>query len=206
MSKLNYKFKDKSLLERALTHSSKSEQNYERLEFLGDSILDFVVGDYLFKHSGEDEGALTVTRSHFVSENYLCKVFDELKLEAEVQVGKSFKGQLSKAIKGDIVEAVIAAIYLDSNLKTVSEFIVKTLNLASFKSIQNDNYKSQLQELVQASFKCKMQYVTEPCDNGFSSTFYMDEDAIETGFGTSKIDAEQDAARKSIKKLFLIEN
>lgn len=206
MSKLNYKFKNKVLLDRALTHSSKSEENYERLEFLGDSILDFVVGDYLFKHCKEDEGALTVTRSHFVSENYLCKVFDDLDLGKEVQVGKSFKGQLSKAIKGDIVEAIIAAMYLDSDLETVTNFIVNTLNLESFKDIKNDNYKSQLQELVQASFKCKMQYVTEPIENGFSSIFYMDEDAIERGFGASKIEAEQDAAKKSIKKLFLIEN
>lgn len=206
VSKLGYQFKNKTLLERALTHSSKSEQNYERLEFLGDSILDFVVGDYLFKHSSEDEGNLTITRSHFVSENYLCKIFDELKLEKDVILGKSFKGNISRAIKGDVVESIIAAIYLDSNLDTVYHFIENALHLDSFRSIKNDNYKSQLQELVQASFKCKMQYETEPVEDGFISTFYMDEDAIESGKGASKIEAEQEAARKSIKKLFLIEN
>ena len=83
-NKIGYDFKDKSLLQQALTHSSKSEKNYERLEFLGDGILDFVVGDYLFKHSTEKEGKLTVLRSHFVSENNLCKIFDKLKLADNV--------------------------------------------------------------------------------------------------------------------------
>ncbi len=204
MNKLGYKFKNKELLERALTHSSKSDKNYERLEFLGDGILDFVVGEYLFKHCKEDEGQLTVIRSHFVSENNLCKVFDNLDLENDVMLGKSYRGQVSKAIKGDIVEAIIAAIYLDSDLVTATAFIEKHLNLADFKSIKNDNYKSELQELIQASFKCKMQYITESCeDGGFISTFCMDEDKIASGKGESKIEAEQDAAHNAIKKLFV---
>lgn len=206
MSKINYAFKNQELLERALTHSSKSEKNYERLEFLGDGVLDFVVGEYLFRHCSEDEGQLTVLRSHFVSESNLCKIFDMLELEKDVILGKSYHGQISKAIKGDIVEAVIAAIYLDSNLDTAAAFIEKTLNLSDFKNIKNDNYKSQLQELVQANFKCKMQYDTQPKDNGFISSFYMDEDKIASGKGQSKIEAEQEAARKAIKKLFLIKD
>lgn len=203
--KLGYTFKNQDLLKRALTHSSKSEQNYERLEFLGDGILDFVVGEYLFKASKEDEGGLTVIRSHFVAENNLSKVFDELELEKHVELGKSYKGKISKAIKCDIVEAVIAGIYLDSDLATVTKFIEKTLRLDSFREIKNDNYKSQLQELVQANFKCKMHYETSPCDEGFVSEFYMDEDLIASGKGTTKIEAEQQAAKTSIQKLFLIE-
>lgn len=204
MNKIGYKFKDESLFKRAMTHSSKSAENYERLEFLGDGILDFVVGEYLFKHSGEAEGKLTVIRSHFVSENNLCKVFDKLGLEKFIELGKSYQGEVSKAIKCDIMEALIAAIYLDSNLKRVTEFIEKQLNLCQFRDIKDDNYKSQLQELVQASFKCKMQYVTEPSEEGFKSSFYMDEDKISSGKGKSKMEAEQEAAQKAIKKLFLI--
>ena len=151
----------------------------------------------------EDEGQLTVTRSHFVSESYLCTVFDKLELENDVILGKSYKGEISKFIKGDVVEAIIAGIYLDSDLKTVTDFIVKTLNLKTFNHIKNDNYKSRLQELIQASFKCKMQYVTEPDKEGFKSTFYMDEDKIASAKGASKIEAEQEVARKSIKKLFV---
>lgn len=206
MNKIGYKFKDEKLFHRAMTHGSKSAENYERLEFLGDGILDFVVGEYLFKHSADDEGKLTVIRSHFVAESNLCKVFDKLGLEKYVQLGKSYQGEVSKAIKCDMVEALIAAIYLDSDLKTVTEFIEKHLNLSEFRDIKNDNYKSQLQELVQASFKCKMQYVTEPAKNGFTSIFYMDEDKVSKGKGQSKLEAEQDAAEKAIKKLFLIKN
>ena len=78
MKFLNYKFKDAGLIERALTHSSKSEINYERLEFLGDSILDFLVGEYFYKHCDESEGRLTILRSQYVSENHLVKIFDKL--------------------------------------------------------------------------------------------------------------------------------
>ena len=203
MSKLDYDFKNVQLLQRAMTHSSKSDQTYERLEFLGDGILDFVVGEYLFKHCGEDEGSLTVKRSHFVSENYLCGVFDKLELREMVSLGKSYKGEISKAIKGDIVEALIAAIYLDSDIKTVTKFIEKHFHLENFRSIKDDNYKSQLQELIQANFKCKMSYKTEADSNGFVAYFYMDEDKISSGKGASKLEAEQEAAKCAIKKLFV---
>ena len=116
VEKVKHKFKNKELLERALTHSSKSDKNYERLEFLGDGILDFVVGEYLFKHCKEDEGQLTVIRSHFVSENNLCKVFDDLDLENDVMLGKSYRGQVSKAIKGDVVEAIMLQFILTATL------------------------------------------------------------------------------------------
>lgn len=203
MNKIGYNFKNPQLLKRALTHSSLSPENYERLEFLGDGILDFVVGDYLFENCKDfDEGKLTVLRSHFVAEANLCKVFDSLKLETDVQTGKSYKGKLSKAIKGDIIEAIIAAIYLDGGLEQAKKFIFKNLQLDSYDKVVDDNYKSRLQELIQAGFKCKMQYVTEKDGDKFKSTFFMDEDAIEVGYGQSKLEAEQAVAYKSIKKLF----
>ena len=202
MKGIGYKFKDENLLKRALTHSSKSAENYERLEFLGDSILDFVVGDYLFKNSEKTEGELTVLRSHFVSEANLCKVFDKLEINDKIILGKSWKGELSKAVKGDIVEAIIAAIYLDSNLDEAKKFIIEKLELESFDKVKDDNFKSKLQELIQANFKCKMSYVTEKSEEGFMSKFYMDEDMISTGNGLDKTSAEQDAAEKAIKVLF----
>lgn len=206
--KINYKFKDKKLLERALTHSSKSELNYERLEFLGDSILDFLVGEYFFKNCSEAEGKLTVLRSHYVSENYLCQVFDRLNLEDDVRLGKSYQGEISKAIKADIVEAVIAGIYLDSKENGIVEarkFILENFDLQNYRSIIDDNYKSRLQELIQGNFKCKMQYITTACDDGFESSFYMDEDKISTARGKSKIEAEQHTAKLAIEKLFLFD-
>ena len=204
MKGIGYEFKDESLIKRALTHSSKSAQNYERLEYLGDGILDFVVGEYLFKNSDKPEGELTVLRAHFVSEANLSKVFDELKIEDKIILGKSWQGAITKAVKSDIVEAIIAAIYLDGGMKEAKKFIVEKLKLGKFDSIKDDNYKSKLQELIQANFKCKMSYVTNRTDDGFISEFYMDEDKISTGTGHDKTSAEQCAAEKAIKVLFKI--
>ena len=203
---IKYKFKNEELIKRALTHSSKSEKNYERLEFLGDSILDFLVGEYFFLNCKEDEGKLTVLRSHYVSENYLAQIFDKLKLEKYVLLGKSYQGEISRAIKGDVIEAIIAAIYLDGGLSEARDFIYQNFDLQGYKNIVDDNYKSKLQELVQGNFKCKMQYVTLPSEEGFTSSFYMDEDKIASASGKSKQEAEQQAAKKAIDKLFLIDN
>lgn len=202
--KIGYSFLNKDLLQQALTHSSKSEKNYERLEFLGDGILDFIVGEYFFSHAQDKEGKLTVWRSHYVSENYLSMLFDKLGLNDFVIVGKSYQGAISKAIKADIIEAIIAGIYLDGGLEQTKKFIYDHFDLEGFKNVADDNYKSKLQELVQGNFKCHMRYETEPNSNGFISTFFMDEDAISNGEGLSKIEAEQNAAKKAIDKLFLI--
>ena len=200
----NYTFKNKDIISRALTHSSKSDQNYERLEFLGDSILDFIVGDYFYKNCLESEGKLTVYRSQYVSENYLAKIFDKLNLTSYVKLGKSCQGEISKAIKGDIIEAIIAGIYLDGGLDEAKQFVYKNFDLENYKDIIDENYKSKLQELVQGNFKCKMSYLTEPYEDGFVSSFYMDEDKISSGNGKSKQEAEQLAAKRAIDKLFLL--
>lgn len=199
-----YEFRNVELIKRALTHSSKSEQNYERLEFLGDSILDFLVGEYFYKNSSENEGKLTVYRSQYVSENYLSKVFDKLKLSKFVSLGKSYQGEISKAIKSDIVEAIIASIYLDSGIENARKFIYDNFELEKFKEVIDENYKSKLQELIQGNFKCKMSYDTQSYEDGFISSFYMDEDKIASGYGKSKQEAEQLAAKQAIDKLFLI--
>ncbi|MBQ8908864.1 MAG: ribonuclease III [Clostridia bacterium] len=204
MKFLGYKFKDVGLIERALTHSSKSEINYERLEFLGDSILDFLVGEYFYKHCKENEGRLTVLRSQYVSESHLVTIFDNLKLTKYVKLGKSYQGEISKAIKGDIVEAILGAIYLDGGLDEARAFIERYFDLDNYRNMVDENYKSKLQELVQGNFKCKMAYHTQPCENGFTSSFYMDEDKIASGEGKSKAEAEQMAAKLAIEKLFLL--
>lgn len=205
MKNLGYDFKDKSLIERALTHSSLSEKNYERLEFLGDSILDFVVGEYFYKVCSDGEGKLTVLRSHYVSENYLATIFDKLKIRKAVKLGKSCNGEISKAVKADIIEAIIGAIYLDGGIEKAKEFVLNNFDVENYNAIIDENYKSRLQELVQGNFKCKMSYETVLCDDGgFSSKFYMDEDEISFGKGKTKQEAEQMAAKEAINKLFLI--
>lgn len=201
--KINYLFKDKKLLTRALTHPSKSKQNYQRLEFLGDSILNFLVGEYLYKNCDKQEGELTVLRAHYVSENHLAECFDEMNLAENVIAGKSLNGEITTAIKGDIVESIIAGIYLDSGLDEARKFVVEKLHIETFEDAKNDNYKSQLQELVQANFKCTMKYETIKVDeSNFEAKFFMDEDLIATGYGKDKQKAEQNCAFVAIKKLF----
>ncbi len=203
--KIGYTFKDKNLITRALTHPSKSKENYQRLEFLGDSILNFLVGEYLFKHSDKLEGELTVLRAHYVSEDHLSECFDEMELSKYVIVGKSMKNAITTAIKGDIMESIIAGIYLDSGekgLEEVRKFIVNKLHIEEFESAKNDNFKSQLQELIQANFKCTMKYQTQKVESGFESKFFMDEDLIAVGYGKDKTKAEQNCAFVALKKLF----
>ncbi len=200
--KLDFKFSDKTLLTRALTHPSKSKDNYQRLEFLGDSILNFLAGEYLFKHSDKHEGDLTVLRAHYVSEEHLAKCFDEMQLGEDVILGNSLKGKVTTAIKGDIIEAIIAGIYLDAGLESARKFVVGKLHIADFETAEDDNFKSQLQELVQANFKCAMKYETTKAEVGFQAKFFMDEDLIATGYGADKTKAEQNCAYVAIKKLF----
>lgn len=204
--KIDYVFKDKKLLSSALTHPSKSKDNYQRLEFLGDSILNFLVGEYLFKHCEKQEGELTVLRSHYVSEKHLSECFDELRLKSDVIMGKSMNGELTSAVKCDIIEAIIAGIYLDSNLETARKFVIEKLHIEEFESAENDNYKSQLQELIQANFKCSIKYETVKVDDNFEAKFFMDDDQIAVGYGKDKTSAEQNCAYVAIKKLFVEED
>ncbi len=200
--KIGVEFKNRKLINEALTHPSKSKNNYQRLEFLGDSILDFVVGDYLFENCDKKEGDLTVLRAHFVSEEYLAECFDKLDIENELFLGKSLQGKVTRAIKGDVMEAIIAVIYLENGLEFVKNFIVNLLGLNGFENVEDTNYKSQLQELIQANFKCSLKYVTEKEDDNFVANFYMDEDLIATGYGKDKLSAEQNCAFVALNKLF----
>ena len=200
--KIGVKFNNRKLINEALTHPSKSKNNYQRLEFLGDSILDFVVGDYLFENCDKKEGDLTVLRAHFVSEEYLAECFDKLDVENELFLGKSLQGKVTRAIKGDVMEAIIAVIYLENGLEFVKNFIVNLLGLNGFENVEDTNYKSQLQELIQANFKCSLKYVTEKEDDNFVANFYMDEDLIATGYGKDKLSAEQNCAFVALNKLF----
>lgn len=150
-----YSFNNESLINLALTHSSFSSNNYERFEFLGDSILDFLVAKILFNNTQLNEGMLTKVRSHYVSEDNLSLVFDNLQLKDKVKLGKSCK-QVTKSIKCDIIEAIVAAIYLDSNLENCENFIKSNLFIEDINTIEVLDNKSMLQEIAQSK---KMQVV-----------------------------------------------
>ena len=203
MKKINYKFKNPHLLKMAFTHSSFSNQNYERLEFLGDSILDFIVADFFYKKTDENEGSLTKLRSSFVSEKYLSDIFDQLDLSKNVITGKSFKGQLSNAIKADIIEAVIASIYLDcQDMKLVKNFVTDLLKLDLYKTVQTNDYKTELQEYVQAK-NSKVEYKLIKKE-GLSHNpiwtmgVYLNNQLIGQGQEKSKHRAEQIAAKYAL--------
>ncbi len=146
----NYVFKNDKYIKLALTHSSYSSENYERLEFLGDSILDFVVAKYFFDNTDQSEGNLTKLRSHFVSADNLSVVFDNLNVSNLVLLGKSCK-ELTKSIKCDMFEAIVAAVYLDSNLEVCEKFILNNIFIENINQIELLDSKSKLQEWAQAN-------------------------------------------------------
>ena len=110
---------------------------------------------------------------------------------------------MTRAIKGDVFEAIVGAIYLEFGLDDVRNFIIKNLQLENFNNVEDTNYKSQLQELVQANFKCTMKYETEKEGEIFVAKFFMDEDLIATGYGKDKLSAEQNCAFVALNKLFV---
>ncbi len=152
----NYVFKNETLFERALTHSSYSQNNYERLEFLGDSILDFLIAKYYFQDKNYSEGTLSKMRAHTVSMENLSQVFDNLNIEEYVKLGKSCKS-LTKSIKCDMFEAIVAAIYLDSDLKICENFVLENIFLDNEEKLELLDSKSRLQEYAQ-KYNLRVEY------------------------------------------------
>ena len=145
--KISYSFRDKSLLELALTHSSYSSKSYERLEFLGDAVLEFVTSEMLFLKTSYSEGELTNIRAGIVNGGNLSRIFDELDISTVVKLGKSVKS-LSKSIKEDIIEAIIGAIYIDGGINEAKGFVQKHILIDTKNIKPSFDYKTKLQELL----------------------------------------------------------
>lgn len=154
--KINYKFKNIELLESALTHKSYANENntssYERLEFLGDAIIEYIVSECIIKYRELDSGDLSKLRASLVSTDYLYNISIELGLDKIVRKSKSLN-VLSKKNTADLFESLIGAIYLDSGLKKVKE-LIKKLIIIDDKNISNhikysNDYKTLLQEYCQ---------------------------------------------------------
>lgn len=171
----------------ALTHSSYSINNYERLEFLGDSILDFVVGEYYFNIRTLSEQELTRIRSHKVSEENLSKVFDLLNIHDDIRLGKSMQNRITNSIKCDMMEAIIAAIYLTFGINYVKQFIIELLDLKTYSDLKD--YKSMFQEYAQET---KLNYCYE--------TYKTDGDAHELTFFVKLIVNGSEISRASANK------
>ena len=156
--KINYKFKNKSLIDLALTHSSfknKKNKNYERLEFLGDRVLSLVISEQLFlKYPNENEGALSIRLSSLISKQTLLEVANEINIKEMLKIDFSEQKNLmlkkNISILSDVCESIIGAIYLDSNLENAKKFISKYWAKKISKNIlPPQDPKSLLQEVAQ---------------------------------------------------------
>lgn len=215
---IGYQFKNKSYLQTALTHSSyvnehRTSKDNERLEFLGDSVLSLIVSNYIFSYkSNLKEGELTKIRSTLVCEKSLMKVAEKISIGSYIRLGKGEKnsgGQKRASILADAVEALIAAIYLDSDFITVSRYVLSWLEdniLIALSNKKNSDYKSKLQEEIQKvkgrTIKYEMINMQGPDhDRIFTIGVYSDEKMIGTGTGRSKKDAEQLSAKNALEKM-----
>lgn len=166
---LNYVFKDKKLLGTAFTHTSYANmhdiESNEKLEYLGDSILEFITSKYLYNNYKKlHEGEMTKVRAAVVCEESLHQVAVRLEFGRFLITsrGEGFGNVKNKAILADAVEAVIAAIYLDSNLENAEKFIIENLKDAievASKNVGTKDYKTVLQEKLQIHGNVKIEYV-----------------------------------------------
>ena len=151
---LGYSFKDYTLLVRALTHRSKTKKNYERLEFLGDSVLGFVIAETLYKKFPDlAEGKLTQIRSKLVKGATLAQLALDFKIDEYVILGASEQGGHKRAkILEDVFEAVIGAIYLDSDFSTVKKVVLSwyepVVARIDLEDVKVKDSKSKLQEIL----------------------------------------------------------
>lgn len=215
--RIGYCFRDKTLLGQALTHSSFSNEqkirkckDYERLEFLGDAVLELVTSEYLFHRYQEiPEGELTKMRASMVCEPSLAYCARDLELGDYIRLGRgeeSTGGRERDSIIADVVEAVIGAIFLDSGLKEARDFINRfVLNDIENKQLFFDS-KSSLQELAQGQIKAEVSYLlldeSGPEHNkSFTVEVRLGDEALAQGSGKTKKAAEQQAAYGALLKL-----
>ena len=215
MERIGYTFRDPSLLENALTHSSYANEggrglkSNERLEFLGDSILGFITAGYLFQHGSGQEGELTRLRASLVCEKALSAYARQIGLGECLLLGRGELhggGAERPSILADAFEAVIAALYLDGGLETAEAFVLPFLKeeLSHQQQPKFRDYKTQLQEIVQQNPGEQLSYVlrgeTGPDHNKqFLVDVLVNSNVVGTGRGRSKKEAEQQAAHEALK-------
>ncbi len=213
LNKLKIPYKDIKLYERALTHTSFANENntasYERLEYLGDAVLELVISEYLYKNTDYKEGKMTKLRSHYVCENANFEYSTRLKLNEYLRLGHGEierGGKYKKAIVADIFESFIGAMYLDLGINDVKNFIYDhIIPLIEDKSIDFfDDYKSVLQELVQTDKKSLEYIIVDEAGPAHDKTFTVevkiDNIVYGKGIAHSKKEAEQAAARDALTK------
>ncbi len=213
LKKLNIKPNNISLYETAFSHTSYANENnsssYERLEFLGDAVLELLMSDYLYKTKNISEGDMTKMRAHYVCETALYEYSNKLGLNEYLKLGKGESesgGKYRKAIVSDIFESFLGAIYLDQGIEVAKKFFND--NVVPF--IKNhqidffDDYKSALQEFVQTdkrSLEYRLINESGPAHNKeFTVEVFVGGISYGKGIAHSKKAAEQMAAKDALKK------
>ncbi len=208
---IGYTFKNKELLKVALTHSSYANEHQvecnERLEYLGDAVLDLCMSCYLYDNIQLNEGVLTKTRAKAVCEEALNVYAEKIKLNTYLFLGNGEiqnGGRNRPAIIADAFEAMLGAVLLDSNFETVYD-VVKRIVLPFFNVVtQFKDYKSTFQEKVQADKRTLHYEIVKdegPAnDKTYEAVVYMDDILMGRGVGKTKKEAEQNAAKAALKK------
>jgi len=211
---LNYNFKQEDLITEALTHKSyKKPYNNERLEFLGDAVLDLIVGEYLFrKFPKEDEGLLSKIRASLVNEKGFTKLANNINLGDSILIStaeENNNGRKKPSLLSNAFEAVIGAIYLESGLEVASRVVIDLIE-SSYKSIDlnslSKDFKTTLQELTQANFGETPNYKLVRAfgpdhKKEFEIAVELQNKIISSAIGRSKKEAQQKAAEIALKKL-----
>lgn len=208
---LNFNPTNINLYYEAFTHTSYSNENpsftsYERLEFLGDAILEFIISDYLYKERHLTEGVMTKMRANYVCEEALATYAHDLKFEEDIKLGS---GELetgpNNTILADVFEAFVAAMYLDIGFEKTQEMVLKIMLKYITRGVDFlHDYKSTLQELVQTDKKSVVyEIISEegPAHNRrFECVVKVDGHILGRGIGTSKKASEQEAAKAALAK------
>ncbi len=216
-NEIKYTFKNKELLKKALTHTSyaneKRIESNEKLEFLGDSILEFISSKYLYSnYPNLKEGEMTKVRATVVCEKSLYKIAKKHNFSEFLYLGKSEQltgGKNRPAILADSVEAIIAAMYLDGGLKEVEKFIINNLKEEieiATKHVGDRDYKTVLQEKLQEHGDVKIVYeITKeegPDHNkSFEAQVSLNGKVLAKGKGKSKKEAHMQAAKKALENM-----
>ena len=217
---LGYRFQNNALLRQALTHRSfmnefghpEIEDN-ERFEFFGDSVLGFVICDFLFQTYPQfHEGDLSKIKSHVVSEPFLAEIARDLDLGSFLLLGKgeaSSGGHDKNSLISDCYEAVVAAVYLDGGIDAARDFLMRCFRERIINLVENQDildHKSLFQERAQAIFNATPRYklnqtIGPDHDKTYEIQILLKKELFSTGTGKSKKEAEQAAAKAALAKL-----
>lgn len=209
LNKYNIEIKNKELLNTALTHSSYSNEhggaNYERLEFLGDAVLQLITSEYFYKKYDFQEGELSKIRASFVCEEALAQYAKDVGIDKHIKVGNGQIKNINDTIIADTFESVLGAIYLDQGFEVAKKYVLEVLSPYVLEHhVFLGDYKSRLQEMVQTdkkSLEYRLISETGPShDKTFVFEVVIDGIVYGKGTGKSKKEAEQQAAYNALKK------